>query len=198
MQKKELAQLLGISASMVSRLAKRGMPTDTLERAQRWRKRHLEPGMVKGSRMGTEAPPPLATPAPATPTPMEPGIDPAHYRAAIELAGQHLARNLSPDPVEREQQLRPLRGLLWLFPVAAAEPMALPAPLWAALCDHALSDAAPLRTMQDARMPITEAALFAVPGDQHMYWPDFFWLALGDDETVVPCNAPNARAMANE
>ena len=53
MQQKELASLLDISPAMVSRLAKRGMPTDTLERATRWRKRHLEPGRVKGSRMGT-------------------------------------------------------------------------------------------------------------------------------------------------
>ena len=53
MQQKELASLLDISPAMVSRLAKRGMPTDTLERAERWRKRHLEPGRVKGSRMGT-------------------------------------------------------------------------------------------------------------------------------------------------
>lgn len=55
MQQKELAQLLDISPAMVSRLAKRGMPTDTLERAERWRKRHLEPGRVKGSRFGTGA-----------------------------------------------------------------------------------------------------------------------------------------------
>jgi len=53
MQQKELASLLDISPAMVSRLAKRGMPTDTLERAERWRKRHLEPGRVKGSRFGT-------------------------------------------------------------------------------------------------------------------------------------------------
>ena len=47
MQQKELAILLDISPAMVSRLAKRGMPTDTLERAERWRRRHLEPGRVK-------------------------------------------------------------------------------------------------------------------------------------------------------
>jgi hypothetical protein len=56
--KKELAEQLGISGAMVSKLAKRGMPTDTVERAQRWRRRHLEPGRVKGRRMGTQAPPP--------------------------------------------------------------------------------------------------------------------------------------------
>lgn len=50
MTKKELAALLGISGAMVTRLAKRGMPTDSLERAQRWRRRHLEPGRVKGVR----------------------------------------------------------------------------------------------------------------------------------------------------
>ena len=50
MLKKELATLLGVSESMVSRHAKKGMPTDSLERAQRWRKRHLEPGRIKGSR----------------------------------------------------------------------------------------------------------------------------------------------------
>lgn len=50
MLKKELAEALGISAAMVSKLAKRGMPTDSVERAQRWRRRHLEPGRVKGVR----------------------------------------------------------------------------------------------------------------------------------------------------
>jgi hypothetical protein len=38
---------------MVSRLAKRGMPTDSIERAERWRKRHLDPGRVKGVRADT-------------------------------------------------------------------------------------------------------------------------------------------------
>ena len=50
MLKKELAAALGISPAMVTKLAKRGMPTDSLERAQRWRRRHLEPGRVKGVR----------------------------------------------------------------------------------------------------------------------------------------------------
>ena len=51
MQQKELATLLDISPAMVSRLAKRGMPTDTLERAERWRRRHLAPGRGKGARL---------------------------------------------------------------------------------------------------------------------------------------------------
>lgn len=56
MQQKELAILLDISPAMVSRLAKRGMPTDDPERAKRWRKRHLEPGRVKGVRADTIQP----------------------------------------------------------------------------------------------------------------------------------------------
>lgn len=57
MLKKELAQLLGVSESMVSRHSKQGMPTDSVERAQRWRKRHLEPGRVKGIRYDSNAKP---------------------------------------------------------------------------------------------------------------------------------------------
>lgn len=57
MQRKHLAAALNISTSMVCRLAKRGMPTDDVERAERWRKRHLEAGRVKGSRFD---PPPRA------------------------------------------------------------------------------------------------------------------------------------------
>lgn len=50
MTKKELAKLLGISGAMVTKHSKMGMPTDSLERAQRWRNRHLEPGRMKGVR----------------------------------------------------------------------------------------------------------------------------------------------------
>lgn len=47
---KDLAAELGVSPSMVSRLAKRGMPTDTVERARRWRRRHLELARTKAAR----------------------------------------------------------------------------------------------------------------------------------------------------
>lgn len=62
MQQKELASLLDISPAMASRLVKKGMPTDTLERAEKWRRRHLEPGRVKGARFGTVK---ATTPQPA-------------------------------------------------------------------------------------------------------------------------------------
>jgi hypothetical protein len=51
MQLKHLAKALNISPSMCSRLVKRGMPSDSLERALRWRKRHLELARTKGARM---------------------------------------------------------------------------------------------------------------------------------------------------
>ena len=41
MKQKRLAQLLGISEAMVSKLARRGMPTTSLEAASRWRARNL-------------------------------------------------------------------------------------------------------------------------------------------------------------
>ena len=42
MLKKDLAQALDLSPSMVSRLAKMGMPVDSIEAARRWRERNLE------------------------------------------------------------------------------------------------------------------------------------------------------------
>jgi hypothetical protein len=45
-----LAELLGLSKSATSRQVARGMPTDTLESAQAWRKRHLDPARTKGQR----------------------------------------------------------------------------------------------------------------------------------------------------
>ena len=84
MMKKELAAALGISAAMVTKLARRGMPTDTPERAERWRRRHLEPGRVKGVRADTRPGvtggpvPELATPGDALAGTTAPeGHDPA-------------------------------------------------------------------------------------------------------------------------
>jgi len=54
MTRTELAAALGISVSMVSRLVKRGMPDDSIDRAQRWRKKHLQIGRVKGIKHGTD------------------------------------------------------------------------------------------------------------------------------------------------
>ena len=54
MLKKDLAAALGISASMVSRLAKQGMPTDSAAAAQAWRAAHLDPARVVRARADTQ------------------------------------------------------------------------------------------------------------------------------------------------
>lgn len=52
-----LAELLGISRSSCSALARRGMPTDSLEAAQAWRERNLDPVRRKeGQRQRDPAP----------------------------------------------------------------------------------------------------------------------------------------------
>lgn len=45
-----LAELLGVSKSVVSAQVARGMPTSTLEEAQSWRKSNLDPARAKGLR----------------------------------------------------------------------------------------------------------------------------------------------------
>jgi phage terminase Nu1 subunit (DNA packaging protein) len=72
MTQKELAEALGITQAAVSKLARRGMPTDSVERASRWRRRHLQTGRMKGIRRdtvqaSTPAQPGEETPPPATP-----------------------------------------------------------------------------------------------------------------------------------
>ncbi len=172
MQKKELAELLGISASMVSRLAKRGMPTDTIERAKRWRNRHLEPSRVKSNRLDPKAAPAQGAPRPIATRKDAPGagIDPAALRAALELAGRFMAGHLSTDPVQRQHELRPLRELLICLPLADALSLTFPAALWWQLCSHFLFATVPLHSMaaSAARLPLDEAALFAVPGEHLM------------------------------
>lgn len=99
MQQKELAKLLGISPAMVSRLKKQNMPTDSLERAQRWRKRHLEPGRIKGSRFDPmqQAQPPA--PMPSTPA-QAAAAGPADLLAEVETAGDELDKALTENDSE--------------------------------------------------------------------------------------------------
>lgn len=66
MTQSELAQALGITQAAVSKLARRGMPTDSVERATRWRRRHLQTGRMKGIRRETAPAQPMA---PEGPTP---------------------------------------------------------------------------------------------------------------------------------
>lgn len=64
MLKKELAAELGISAAMVTKLAQRGMPTDSLTAAQEWRRRNLDPGKVKPGTSPSRSP--ASRPSPTT------------------------------------------------------------------------------------------------------------------------------------
>jgi len=128
MQQNELAALLDISPAMVSRLAKRGMPTDTVERAERWRKRHLEPGRVKGSRFGTKRKSKPATPttAPAEPSDAEVIND---LLDAIEAAGLELDKALTEgDQKWAAVMFQQVRDLLRLLPVG--EWPNLPTQVW--------------------------------------------------------------------
>ena len=131
MQQKELAALLGISPAMVSRLAKRSMPTDTLERAQRWRKRHLEPGRIKGSRFD-----PTQTTTPTAPKPAAPDTAaaavPAELLAEVEAAGVELDNALNEgDQAWAGVMLQQVRDLMRLTPDDAKPRLSLR--VWLAL-----------------------------------------------------------------
>jgi hypothetical protein len=125
MQQNELAKLLDISPAMVSRLAKRGMPTDTLERAQRWRKRHLEPGRVKGSRFDPKQPSKAPVPKPAT----RDTAAASELVAEVEAAGIELNNALAAgDQVWADVMVQEVRHLLLQLP-KDADP-ALPIRVW--------------------------------------------------------------------
>jgi hypothetical protein len=129
MQQNELAKLLGISPAMVSRLAKRGMPTDTVERAERWRKRHLEPGRVKGSRFDAAQFNKATTPA--TPAPAAAAI-PGESLAEVEAAGVELDQALTAGDAEwAAVMLQQARDLLRILPDDAEPRLTLRA--WLAL-----------------------------------------------------------------
>jgi len=53
MNRKELADAIGISGAMVTKLARRGMPTDSIEGADVWRRENLEWTRAKGVRSDT-------------------------------------------------------------------------------------------------------------------------------------------------
>jgi len=166
MKQYELAELLGITPAMVSKLAKRGMPTDTVERASRWRKRHLEPGRVKGSRYGTEAMPE------ATPARPQAG-------AAVPLLLEAVAALDAALTADQDEQL--LDGLVMgvrecLRAVPDAVVPALPLRVWLCLVDWMLADDAPVYMDADqgrALKPLEFAALVQPDPALRLSW---LWL----------------------
>jgi hypothetical protein len=151
MKQYELAGLLDITPAMVSKLAKRGMPTDSVERAARWRKRHLEPGRVKGSKYGTEASPeaPAARPLPGAAVPL---LLEAVAALDVALTADH------EDPLEG--LVMDVREQLRAVPDAMVP--ALPLRVWLCLVDWMLADDAPVHMEADqgrALKPLEFAAL---------------------------------------
>jgi hypothetical protein len=142
MQQKELATLLGVTPAMVSRHAKRGMPTDTLERAEKWRKRHLEPGRVKGARADTLKPRQPAPPAQAKPAPAALGATVADFEAVGDLIDGALNRGNQDAAAFRVRQFR---LMLRQHTPAAYESIRLTARAWGALLDYLLHDEAEIR-----------------------------------------------------
>lgn len=144
MQQNELAKLLDISPAMVSRLVKKGMPTDDLERAKRWRKRHLEPGRVKGSRAGTakqkEAAGHASQPAPAAPPRC---VSVADMEAVGDLIDGALNRGNQDAAAFRIMQLRTM--FRQSTDPANDESIRLTVRVWVALLDYAIHQTAEIR-----------------------------------------------------
>ena len=144
MQQQELAALLGVSPAMVSRHVKKGMPTDTLERAEKWRRRHLEPGRVKGVRYEpkrTAKPTPLK---PASPAYSVPCITVADVEAMADLTDAALLRGNQEAAEIRTGQLR---GLLRQIPDDASPRLTLR--VWRALVVYLLHEDAAIRNVPD-------------------------------------------------
>ena len=144
MQQQELATLLGVSAGMVSRHVKKGMPTDTLERAEKWRRRHLEPGRVKGVRYE----PKLI----AKPTLLKP-VSPARAVLGVTVADVEVLADLTDAALTRGNQdvaettVKQLRGLLKQIPDDASPRFTLR--VWLALVIYLLHEEAEIRHAPD-------------------------------------------------
>lgn len=166
MQQKELATLLDISPAMVSRLAKRGMPTDTLERAQRWRKRHLEPGRVKGMRYNPAREVAAETPAAAIEVPALPSVTFFEIEAAGAMVDAALIRGNQYGAAIRTWQLRGL-----LRQGTNGDSPRLSVRVWLSLVGYMTHEDAEVRNAPDMGAQVT-------PGEFGARWcPAFPWAA---------------------
>lgn len=183
MMQKDLAHALGITPGMVSRLAKRGMPVDSLERAQRWRKRHLEPSRIKGARFDPKAP--AQQPSPPAPAAGAPDPWAALAHTIQRLAGDADAALLQSDPLD----LEPLREALRYWPPELPlPPMSVRA--WVALTDHAMATDSPARYCDNPGRLVTCAEL------QALVIPDGVYSRCGRHWLVVACDSAETVAAA--
>lgn len=168
MQQKELATLLDISPAMVSRLVKKGMPTDTLERAKKWRKRHLEPGRIKGSRFDPNYD--QAAAAVAT-VPSAPAAKPGISMGVLEAKALALnAAMINGDQDEAAEHLAHLRRLFREVPVDA-QPR-VPLRVWLALVDYVLHEDAPVRNAPNLDAALTPDEFGELPSTAVSWRPE--------------------------
>lgn len=156
MLKKELAALLDISPAMVSRLAKQGMPVDTVERAKRWRKRHLEPSRIKGSRFDANA-------LPVSVKLEEPPSTFVEVARVAVLTNTALA-NANDTDFDANKLLEPLRVMLQQLPDNARP--RIPLRVWLALVDWVLSEKSALRQATDLESVLNPDEFSARTGAQ--------------------------------
>jgi hypothetical protein len=77
--KKDIARALGVSSSMITRHARRGMPTHSIELARAWCDANLHPALRKEAR-DTRLPPAL----------VDPRFSPDELRELLEAAGEEI------------------------------------------------------------------------------------------------------------
>ena len=119
-----LAELLGISKGAASIQAGRGMPTHSLEAAQAWRKAHLNPARVKGTRFDQYRKPKQRQPVQPLPASEPTGPEPAWFEiasAVLELAAVVLRSGQSI-----EAMVPTLRAALACVPVHERDALPLP------------------------------------------------------------------------
>lgn len=162
MNQKELAALLGVTPAMVSRHAKRGMPTDTLERAEKWRRRHLEPGRVKGARADTLKPRQPSPPAQAKPSPVALGATVADLEAVGDLIDGALNRDNQDAAAFRVRQFRLM--LRQSQNHAAYEGTRLTVRAWVALLNYVLHSEAEIRHAPNKGAYLTAGEIIPLPG----------------------------------
>lgn len=153
MNRTELARALGVTPGMVTRYAQRGMPVDTLERAQRWRRRHLELGRMKENRFDPIAPvaPPVVLVEPIPTVSNGPSLAQtvANFRYSLELVALGVAVAIIEQHATCDAHIEHLRELLRGLP--DGQNPRLPLCVWVALTEYTLADQSPARYSTDER-----------------------------------------------
>ena len=164
MQQKELAALLGVSPAIVSRHVKKGMPTDTLERAKKWRKRHLEPGRIKGTRFT-----PNPTPDTHTSKTSQPSVAPCVSIVDLEVMGDLIDGALVRGNQDMAAiRITQLRGLL--RQTQGDISLRLSLRVWLVLVDYMLHEEAEVRSATDVWTLLTPSE-FGARACRKFPWP---------------------------